>query len=677
MHRTIVEAVIDYALKTPTKLAVCFKKERVTYSQLEEYIKRGAYKLSKEYHIKAGDIVVVSALSKPDFVVTFLAIQYLGATVVPLDKSLSEQNFTKICGFIKPKLIVSDSKMCNMNLKQISLKAFYSDAKNSDNESAEEYSLADMDSIAEIIFTTGTTGESKGAMLSYENVKYITEYTRNGVERREDDVELIPLPLNHSFGLRVLRALLDIGATAVLQNGFMFIKETINNLAEFQCNRMCAVPSSIEKLQRNLGDEFFSYFGKLKYIEISAGSLSIVSKQRLLEVLPNTIIYNVWGSSETGGVIFLNVSKNAEHIGSLGTLPKGVEIKFFDDGGNEVSGKGVTNAGRMALRGKMQMKGYLNREDITEKTIVDGYLQTNDLAYITEDGFVYMLGRTDDIINVGGEKVSPIEIENVAGHYKEIEECACIGGRDKTGEFEIIPVLFVVPNSGNFDEKKCMSFLATELEQFKLPRAIVTVNILPRNSMNKIDRKRLKKMWEQNETNICNSVISAIYNRRSVRNFKEIEVPRALIEQIVSCGYQAPSGHNMQTWKFTVITNKKEITSLKEIILSVAKKNKVYFYGFNNPPVLILVSNDVRNQYSIQDASCAIQNIMLAAYSLGLGSVWINVLMKLCDKPEIRSKLRQYKVPDCHNVWGMVALGYPANQPSQLAKKTDVVEWVE
>lgn len=226
-----------------------------------------------------------------------------------------------------------------------------------------------------------------------------------------------------------------------------------------------------------------------------------------------------------------------------------------------------------------------------------------------------MLGRVDDIINVGGEKVSPIEIENISCTYGNIQECACIRGIDKKGNYDEIPVLFVVPVHAEFNEREFLSFLSERVEQYKLPKEIMYIDKLPRNTM--------------------------------------------------------------QTWKFTVITSKAEIASLKETIPLVAKRKGIYFYGFNNPDALILVSNDTRNQYGIQDSSCAIQNIMLSAHSLGIGSVWINALMKICNEPEIREKLNSYKIPADHNVWGMVALGYPANHPSPLAKRVDVVEWIE
>lgn len=683
MFKTIVEAVLSHAKETPNKLAVCFKGNKLTYAELRRYIKAFAYVISKEYNVSSNSIVMVSALSKPEYVTALLAIQFLGGTVVPVDKSAVEDTMKKLYRTVNPVIFLTDSKITDVDINNISLKGTYIKAGNLLDvplyeKEFPEYVLPNMDSIAEIIFTTGTTGNPKGAMLSYKNILVGTEYTRDGVHRNNNNIELIPLPLNHSFGLRVLRTILYVGATAILQNGFMFPKEMVTNIEEYGCNGISIVPASVEKLYRNLGHDFAKIFGRFDYIEVSAGSLTVGMKQKLLNIIPHVHLYNVWGSSETGGVIFLDVTSYPEHIASLGVPAKGVEICMLDKDGNHFNATSADNAGRMIMKGDMQMRGYYNLPDVTAETLVNGYLYTGDLAYQTEDGFIYMLGRADDIINVGGEKVSPVEVENIASLFGVIRECACIGVPDPEGVLGFVPVLFVVPDNMEFREENLAHFLSKQLEQYKLPKKYVVVDALPRNEMKKIDRKKLKQIWEnQNKNRNSNPVISAIFGRRSVRNFQEKHIPRDMLELLVECGKQAPSGHNMQTWHFTVITNQHSIRQLKETIPNVAKRNGVYFYGFDNPDAIILVSNDIRNQYGVQDSSCATQNIMLAAHSMGIGSVWLNPLMKICDEPEIRDLLTLFGVPQNYNVWSMIALGYPANKPDALAKKDNVVNWVE
>lgn len=278
---------------------------------------------------------------------------------------------------------------------------------------------------------------------------------------------------------------------------------------------------------------------------------------------------------------------------------------------------------------------------------------------------------------MGGEKVSPIEVENIAFQYEGVKDCACIGVSDPEGLFGQIPVLYVVSDEKTYNEKDMVDFLLSRLPRHSLPKKFIEVEQIPRNWMGKLDRKALHSMWEQmGDESLVNPVIRTLFTRRSIREFGDKEIPMPIMEIILKAGRYAPSGHNMQTWRFTVIRNSGEIARIKEIVGSTAKEKKVYFYGFQNPQNLILISNDRRNRYGIQDASCAAENIMLAAWSYGIGSVWLNPLMTLCDEPEIREILDGYGIASEHIVWAMIAIGYPKNSGKLLAKKEDVIGWV-
>lgn len=676
---TLVDAVLEHAEKQPDKVALIHKKQTITYGQLACYMKKGAAALKREYNIKAKDRVMLTGLSKPEYVVLLLAVQYLGAVSVPTDKSAVSESLSNLYKYVEPALFLTDSKINDEEVRTTSLRDFYNQMLQGQDDPDISYVHPEGSDIAEIIFTTGTTGRPKGAMLSYNAVRQSGINTIVGTKRRSEDIELLPLPLNHSFGMRVLRAMIFLGGTIVLQNGFLFIKETRQNIENNACTGISIVAASIEMLYRSLGNTFREVFSQLKRVEVGASSLSVAMKEKLLEILPQVELYNVWGSSETGGAIFLDVPNSPGHLGSLGILAEGVGIKIIGPDGEEVKGDSPETAGRMILSGDMKMSGYYGQEDVTKETLIGDYLYTNDIVYRTEEGYVYMMGRADDIINVGGEKVSPIEVENIAGLHPEVRECACISGEDREGIFEKVPVLFVVSEKGSFDEKDMRQFLSSRMEQFKIPKYFVEIDELPRNRMLKIDRKALKEKWEKGEDESSNSaVITTIFNRRSIRDFEEKPVPRHILESLVECGIMAPSGHNRQSWKFTVVEKQDTIKQMKEIILKAAEKNKARVYGFNNPGAIIIISNDVRNDDGVQDSSCAAQNIMLAAHSYGLGSTWNNALMKLCDEPEVRRMLDDFKIPKTHNVWAMIFLGYPANMPkAPVRKKESVIHFVD
>lgn len=159
---------------------------------------------------------------------------------------------------------------------------------------------------------------------------------------------------------------------------------------------------------------------------------------------------------------------------------------------------------------------------------------TSDLAYV-RDGYVFMLGRADDIINVGGEKVSPIEVENVACLYEGISDCACIGVDDPDGVMGQIPVLFVVPRGASYSEDAFKGFLASSLDRYKQPQRIVLVESIPRNRNKKTDRRELRRLWKEGSDNsmcngLMNETVRSILSRKSVRRFTSDTIDRKAIE---------------------------------------------------------------------------------------------------------------------------------------------------
>lgn len=678
MNETLIQRIRVIAEEKPDKIAVAFKTEQLTYSELNKRISKIAARIC-EFGIERGDRVLFSAVSKPEMVMMYLAIQFVGAVAVFVDKNSTQQNAINIFEDAQAKMFFTDKPMevASKNITTYSLRKACTESTNK----TVCYEIPKEDSLAELIYTSGTTGKPKGCMLTYKAINSIWENTVRGIGMKENDVILIPLPLNHSFALRVLRAGLSIGATVVLQNGFTFAKEIENNIEAYACTAIAIVPASVETVARQMQDRFFEIMGRFRYIEVSAGSLPINLRKNLTEKLPNTIIHNTWGSSESGGAIFLNVSeitkKYPEKIDALGKPLDNVAVKGVDEKGREIPIDNI-HPGIMAIHGDMQMVGYWNKPEMTKKTIRDGWLITGDLVCRDEDGFYYMLGRADDIINVGGEKVSPVEVETVAMEYERVSECACVGVDDPNGILGSVPILYVVSKDSRFSENELRQIMSGKLEKYKQPFRVIEVLELPRNNMQKVDKNKLKAMWERHDVlPIVNETMQTIMTRRSIRKFTEKRIEREILESIVNAGYYAPSGHNMQTWQFTVITETSEIKRLKDISKKTAEDNDVYFFGWENPVAIILISNDKRNPYGCQDASCAAENIMLAAWSYGIGSVWLNPLMTLREKSPIKETLDGYNIPKNHIVWSAIAMGYPITEGALLKKKADVINWID
>lgn len=676
MIETLAERIGQLGRTMPGRPAVAFKKELLTYGELAERMRTIGGRLV-ELGVKRGDRVLFSATSKPEAVAVYLGIQYAGAVAVFIDKNATAANAALIYEATGAAVFFTDKPMKGFDAcRTYSLRKLFSDPCGTEAE----YLRPGEDDLAEMIYTSGTTGRPKGVMLTYKNIYAIWTNTIQGVGMLPEDRILLPLPLNHSFALRVLRAGLYLGALVVLQNGFTFAKEIENNLNLYACTAIAIVPASVETISRQMQDKFAQVMGRFRYIEVSAGSLNVEQRRRMTGLLPDTRIINTWGSSESGGALFLNVNeavKSERTVSALGKpLIGSVEIRTLDEQGQPFVSD-AAHPGRMALRGDMQMAGYWNDPEQTAATLRDGWLLTGDMIYIDPDGTVFMLGRADDIINVGGEKVSPLEVENAAAGYEHLSECACIGVPDPEGVLGFVPVLFTVPRSSAYSQEELARFLAGHLERYKLPARYVELLELPRNNMQKIDRKALKVLWENGGAESpVNAAIQVLLTRRSVRKFQDRPIPRELLEILLKAGIYAPSGHNMQTWRFTAVTDPEKLRQLKEATVTAARENGVYCYGFENPAAVILVSNDSRNPYGCQDASCASENIMLAAWSYGIGSVWLNPLMTLRSKEPVKSLLDAWGVPENHTVWSMLSLGYPVAEGTLLKKKTDVIRWI-
>lgn len=675
---TLLERIVKYGAAQPDKPAVAFKKEAMTYSRLAE-VCLATGRLLRSLGVKPGDRVAFSALSRPEMIAVYLGIQACGGVAVFLDKNAAPLSMAVICEIAGASLLLTDKPLKDAAVN-CPVRALRETVKQASEAGCGGFAPAAHrpEDLAELIFTSGTTGRPKGVMLSYGAIDSIMAHTVEGVGIRQDERVLLPLPLCHSYGLRVLRATLWQGATVILQNGFTFAREVENNIDMYGCTGLAAVPASYAVLRGQMQDRFAPVLGRLRYLEFGAGSLSVRQRGEICRLLPNQRIVNTWGSSETGGALFCQVHEVVEHpdrAGALGRPPEDILVRALDDDGNPMPRTSRENPGRMALKGGMIMSGYWGNPEATADALRDGWLVTNDLIYIDEDGYVFMLGRADDIINVGGEKVSPVEVESVAGQFPAVRECAVIAVADPVlGQ---APVMFVSAGMG-YDEGQFLRWLQDRLEKYKLPQQIIPVEALPRNAMQKVDRRALREMYaHRDELDLLNPTVQLILSRRSVRRFRDEPIPRGILEMLVKCGFHAPSGHNMQSWRFTVVTDPARIAALKAAARAAAEANGVQFYGFENPRALILVSNDSRNPDGCQDASCAAENIMLAALSYGIGSVWLNPLMTLRDAEPVKGLLDQFGVPAGHTVWATVGLGYPLSDDQQMLKKRkNVVNWV-
>ena len=212
-------------------------------------------------------------------------------------------------------------------------------------------------------------------------------------------------------------------------------------------------------------------------------------------MLPNTRLYNFYGSSEAGCACILEFSGNGNKTGCIGRPTVNSVVRFTDDEGNVVANGSPESPALLSWGGSIVMEGYYNDPELTAETIVDGYVRTKDLAYLDEDGDCILVGRADDVINYGGSKISPAEIEDLALGYEHIDDVAYTSIKDPiTGE---LPVILVVQKDG-YEEADFEGFLADRLESYKLPRKYIYVESIPKTFKGSVLRKEVRKLAEQN-----------------------------------------------------------------------------------------------------------------------------------------------------------------------------------
>ncbi len=671
MRKSVVKYVSEYAATTPEKVAVIADSQETTYRELFELV-RGYCNCLKKAGVKKGNIVVAKASQKLDFVVLYLAVHLAGGIIAPQERNTPSESILEVVKKLSARVIVDDLYP-SQGADYIVLK------RNNIIEAAREnlsdcdtYSFPTENDSADILFTTGTTGQSKGVELSHKALTATAENLIFGCQYQKDTVMIVPGPLNHANAIRKVYTSLVNGSTVYILNGMMNMRNFFTAL-DYPHGRVacCLPPAAIRTIFQTTQDKIGEYSERIDFIESATAPLPEPDKNKLCSLLPNTRLYNNYGSSEAASVCMYDYNRYRGMAGCVGKAMPNSKIIVVDEEKREIESS-KDCLGLLACIGDVNMKGYVNDPEDTADVLINGIVYTSDIGYIDKDGFVYVFGRKGDVINVGGLKVAPTEVESAALGYDGIEDCICIGIDDQIAG-KALKLLVVLRDGAEFDRKGLRSFLLSRLERYKVPQYYEQVPRIEKTYNGKLNRK----YYVTNDQSQTNEVIRCLMERRSIRDFTDKPVPRAYLETILQTGIHAPSGHNMQTWQFTVLQGSEKIEQLKSVTEKVAKEKNVHFYGFNNPQAVILVSNDRRNRNGIQDSSCAAENMMLAAHSLGLGSVWINALYTISDEPEIRALLDEYGVPARHIVWATLALGWPKEPGKLLAKKQNVIHWVD
>lgn len=487
--RSIVEYVHEHAVKSPSRLCLIDDNSSVTYSEYWIRIKKTAMIL-KEHGVDEGANVVIESAQNITYLSLELALHLLHAIFIPLEKNCGHKKIIDIAKNTNAVLIISDQNILNFPI--ISYKQLADELEN--KSCYENYLFPEEDDVSEILFSTGTTGTPKGIVLTHKNDVALAENVINGVKMEADTIEIIPVPLNHSHGLRRYYGNMVNGSTVIVMNGVLDINRFFRYLDIYHATAIDLVPSSLSVILKLSKDKIGDYRSQIRYIQLGSAPLHEEDKARLCLLLPDTRLYNFYGSTESGCTCILNFNDGVQRQHCIGKPTINAEFITVDDNGNIFKAT-AEKPGLLASKGPMNMQCYYEDKKETAKVLIDGYVYTSDLGYISND-YVFLVGRKGDVINVGGNKVAPQEIEELALKYPLIKDCACIAIPDKLKGF--VPKLFIViEQNEHFSVKDFGDYLNANLEMYKVPKSISKINEIPRTFNGKIMRSELQKLGDK------------------------------------------------------------------------------------------------------------------------------------------------------------------------------------
>lgn len=481
MFNSIVEAIKENSITFPDKKCLIDSSGEYTYKEYFELISKIAKKLSDD-GIKKKERIVIKSSQTVLFLATLHAIHLIGAVAVPLEKTVKEERVLQVYEEAEAVLFITDKAL--PQVKSLEYSAF----DNLENAELKDFPESMDDST--ILFTTGTTGKSKGILLSHGADVAVAENVIDGTKMKKDNIEVLPMPLNHSFSLRRYYANMINASTVILLNGVIFVKKFFDCFDKYGACSAAMAPSALSIIFKLSGEKISEYNDKIDYIQFGGSYMQENEKAEISRLLPDVRLYNFYGSTEAGCSCITDFNKNNENPHNIGKPTVNSIIKFVDEFDNEIN-TDEDHPARLITGGTMIMNEYINNPEITAETLKNGFIYSNDLGYFDENGDVIMLGRIDDVIVCGGQKISPVEIEDVCNRYDGIDECAVIGVDDELmGQ---IAKLFIVTND-RYNEADLVQFLNDRLEGFQVPKVIQVIKEIPKTFNGKPLKRELKNL---------------------------------------------------------------------------------------------------------------------------------------------------------------------------------------
>jgi len=487
----------DSARRFPEKPALIAGGRRMTFAELDTTSDRLAAALAQR-GLKRGDRVIVFMDNCWEAVVSIFAVLKAGAVFSPINPSTKADKLAYVVNNCRASAILTQSKLlpvtdaaraeCPSLKIDIAVGRDFDDALNCETAPPAMPGI-DVD-LAMLVYTSGSTGFPKGVMMTHNNVVAAATSITTYLENTPDDIILNVLPISFDYGLYQVLMAIKAGATLVLEKSFAFPQVIFNRMKEEQVTGLPLVPTMAAMIL-GMKDLKPGAFPDLRYLTNTAAALPPAHIARLLELFPAANIYSMYGLTACKRCTYLPPAELKRRPASVGIAIPGTEAYVVGDDGERLPPGEV---GELVIRGAHVMKGYWENPEATDKALKPGpfpwekVLHTGDLFRTDDEGFLYFVGRKDDIIKSRGEKVSPKEVENVLYALPGVREAVVVGAPDPILGLAIKAVVALEPGA-DLTEQNIIRHCAKNLEDFMVPKIVEIRDELPKTESGKISRR--------------------------------------------------------------------------------------------------------------------------------------------------------------------------------------------
>jgi acyl-CoA synthetase (AMP-forming)/AMP-acid ligase II len=497
------------ARRYPDKIALIHEEVRATYTQINNMANHLAHWLIGQ-GVTNGDRVAILLENSLEYVISYYGILKAGAVAAPLSTDLKPDGLKPLLEELEPGVVISSSRferllqvsdldnfstIQTLVLSRSKLKWPHSsfqifsleELSKGNNTSNPDISLQESE-LAGIIYTSGSTGKPKGVMLSHLNIVSNTSSICQYLNLTENDIQMVVLPFFYVMGKSLLNTHFAAGGTIVINNKFAYPASVINQMVDEKVTGFSGVPSTYAYLlHRSPLVKNRDNLGSLRYCSQAGGHMSRQIKEELRQVLPeHTQICIMYGATEASArLTYLEPEAFEQKMESIGRAIPGVTMRVLN-GKGEALPAGET--GELVGAGPNIMQGYWKDKKATREVLDhDGY-HTGDLGYQDEEGYLYVTGRKDNLLKVGGHRINTQEIEDAIMATKLVIEAAVLGKPDKLLGNRLIAV--IVPKNEDCSGKQILSSCAGKLPKYKLPGEIIFARSLPKSLSGKIDKPK-------------------------------------------------------------------------------------------------------------------------------------------------------------------------------------------